>query len=219
MDYYDYTLEVITGPMFSGKTSMLIEKYNKFKNDYNCLAINYLHDNRFSEGLNKIRSHDGDEIECISVVNLTELTRNKEYSDRLYNADYIFINEAQFFKDLKIWVMFTIKTLYKNVILCGLDLDYKREKFGEILDLYPEATSIHQISGGCYYCINPSLYSYRLCNSNKKILIGGSNEYIPVCGECYQKQEYIDNHKEKNKNIETSEIMDYIVNDNMSSFV
>ena len=212
MDYYDYTLEVITGPMFSGKTSLLIEKYNNLKDNYNCLAINYLHDNRFDEGLDKIRSHDGDEIPCISVDNLKQVTDNLEYSNMLYNADYIFINEAQFFKDLKIWVMYIIKNLYKNVILCGLDLDYKKEKFGEISDLYIEATSIHQLSGGCYYCINPSLYSYRLTNSHKKILIGGNKDYVPVCGECYKKQEYIDMHK--NKIYE--EFMDNLSNNELS---
>tara|TARA_B100001093_G_C26824619_1_gene1013450 strand:- start:284 stop:916 length:633 start_codon:yes stop_codon:yes gene_type:complete len=199
MNFYDYELEIITGPMFSGKTSLLIKRYKELKNNHNCLVINYIHDNRFNEGLNKLRSHDGDEIECISLYSLRELTENSEYLNRLHEVEYIFINEAQFFVDLKDMVLFILKTLYKNVVLCGLDFDYKREKFGEIIDLYSEATSIHQLTGGCFYCINPSIYSYRTSNSNKKVLIGGNNEYIPVCGQCYKRQEYIDNHQNKDK--------------------
>ena len=68
------------------------------------------------------------------------------------NADYIFINEAQFFTNLKNWVITIVERYNKNVILCGLDSDFKREKFGEILDLIPHAHKITKLNGTCTQC-------------------------------------------------------------------
>ena len=103
---------------------------------------------------------------------------------RLTDVEYIFINEAQFFKDLKSWVLFQVETCNKNVILCGLDSDYKREKFGEILDLIPHANKITKLYGNCSKCDNESIYTHRISNEINQEVIGTDN-YIPVCRTCY----------------------------------
>ena len=103
-------------------------------------------------------------------------------------AKYVFINEAQFFKGLKYWTIFLIDIMKKNVILCGLDLDFRREKFGELMDLVPRATSVYRLTGKCNTegCPHVSLFSHRVVNNNDQVLIG-SKEYIPLCENCYDK--------------------------------
>ena len=169
--------------MFSGKTTKLIELYNKFNTENKCLAINYALDTRYSN--NQIISHDGLKIDAIYVTSLNEVT-NIENNYKFIDAEYIFINEAQFFKNLKSWILNIVNTLGKKVVLCGLDYDFKREKFGELIDLLPFASRYYKLMGKCNNCLNPSIYSHRLINNNKQILIG-NKEYIPLCEECYNK--------------------------------
>ena len=174
------TLELIYGCMFSGKTSKLIDRYNELKDKHKCLAVNYIFDKRYTNG-NKIVSHDKVSIDCVCIQDLEELT---SVLDKFNEAEYIFINEAQFFKGLKSWVLYVKNTLKKNIILCGLDLDFKREKFGEMMDLTISATKTFRMLGSCDKCGNASLYTHRIVDNEAQVLIGAS-EYIPVCDNCW----------------------------------
>ena len=127
-------ISVIYGPMFSGKTTKLLELYNLYVKMYGkdkCIAINYILDNRYGE--NRLTSHNKLSIECYSVKNIEEFITGETYNIIL-NAQYIFINEAQFFEDVDKWVLFLHINLNKTVILCGLDLDYKRDSFGKMMN-------------------------------------------------------------------------------------
>lgn len=174
------SLHIIFGPMFSGKTNKIIDLYNIYNKQYTCFCINYDKDIRY--GSNQIISHDGRGIPCISVNNLSELGLN--YKTELINSEYLFINEAQFFKDLKTWVIEHIEHYNKNIVICGLDSDFKRNKFGDILDLIPYADKITKLSGKCYKCNNKSKFSHRLTKENEQEIIGADN-YIPLCSRCY----------------------------------
>ena len=180
------SLELILGPMFSGKTTKLIELYNNSNENHNCLAINYELDKRYGE--NKIISHDKKEINSLCITQLSQLF-TEQHIEKLLKAEYLFINEAQFFTDLKLWVEFCLKILNKNLILCGLDLDYKREQFGELLDLTPLSKKIHKMQGKCstQNCNNLTEFTHRITNDKQLILIG-NDEYIPLCRKCYEEK-------------------------------
>tara|TARA_Y100000748_G_scaffold240922_1_gene205083 strand:- start:128 stop:691 length:564 start_codon:yes stop_codon:yes gene_type:complete len=178
------SLQLIYGCMFSGKTTKLIDIYNLLKINYKCLAINYIFDKRYTND-EKIVSHDNLSINCICIKDLEELINNLDNLKKINEAEYIFINEAQFFKGLKSWVLYVKNTLKKNIILCGLDLDFKREKFGEMMDLYPYASELYNMKGICDNCkLNKSLFTHRLIENDNQVLIG-SSEYIPVCENCW----------------------------------
>lgn len=177
------TLELIYGCMFSGKTSKLIDRYNELKDKHKCLAVNYIFDKRYTNG-NKIVSHNKVSIDCVCIQDLEELTNNLDNLEKLNEAEYIFINEAQFFKGLKKWVLYVKNTLKKNIILCGLDLDFKKKKFGEIMDLTTIATKTYKMLGICDRCKNASLYTHRIVDNEAQVLIG-TNEYIPLCEICW----------------------------------
>ena len=72
----------------------------------------------------------------------------------------------------------------KKVIVCGLDSDFQRNKFGVILDLIPLCDKVTKLKGKCNDCNNASVFSYRLSEEEEQVVIG-SNNYIPLCRNCY----------------------------------
>ena len=177
-------LELIIGPMFSGKTKLLISRYKEIinnTNNTNILVINYYKDTRY--GMDSIISHDGESIPAISMSLIKNLFDSYN-DDELHNCNYIFINEGQFFIDLKETVVTLIERYNKNVVICGLDCDYKQEKFGQIWDLIPHANNIVKLQGKCNKCSNKSLFTHRLTNEVSQEVIGVHN-YIPLCRSCY----------------------------------
>ena len=176
-------LEIIIGPMFSGKTSELINNYNEKLSEFKkVIAINYDKDIRY--GLNKIVSHDKMSINSHNYNKLTDIS-----DDLLNNYDWIYINEAQFFKDLKPWIIHQLNTTNKNYILCGLDSDFKREKFGSMLELIPHSNKITKLYGKCHNCPEKSLYTHRISHEEEQEVIG-TNNYIPLCRKCYNIMNY-----------------------------
>jgi len=174
------SLEIIMGPMFSGKTELLINKYNlaKFDNPKKIIAYNYFKDTRYGDNI--IASHNGLTIPSNNIENLNQIFQDNNFSDKTF----IFINEAQFFPELKSNVIKLVELFNKNVVICGLDSDFKREKFGELCDLLPYADHIYKLKGNCNECMNKSLFTYRVTNEKDQQLIGTDN-YIPLCRKCY----------------------------------
>ena len=175
------TLEIIMGPMFSGKTELLIKKYNTCKEHLEqeqIIAYNYYKDTRYGD--NKIISHNSNQIPSINIETLSKIFEDSQFSKRTH----IFINEAQFFPDLKVSIIKLVEEYNKNVVICGLDSDFKREKFGDMWDLIPHADYIVKLKGCCNDCNKPSLFTCRITNEKGQQVIGVEN-YIPLCRNCY----------------------------------
>ena len=172
-------LELIVGPMFSGKTSYLIDIYNKYhKSNIKQIVINHSLDTRYSD--KKMVSHDKNEIDCIFKDNLTDIDIDDEIK-------IILINEGQFFSNLKNWVLKQLKR-NKIIYICGLDGDYKQEKFGEILDLIPICDNIVKLRSLCGLCSKNNIicdapFTIRITNEQDQKVVGVDN-YIPVCRSC-----------------------------------
>ena len=104
-------------------------------------VINYIGDVRYHETM--LSSHDKTMIPCIQSQTLSDiwcldktLGYNKNQIE-CFNAKVILINEGQFFPDLVQFVSLMVDVHKKKVIVCGLDSDFQRNKFGVILDLIP----------------------------------------------------------------------------------
>lgn len=190
-------LEIIYGPMKSGKTSRLLQLYKQFKFcEIPVMVINNCKDNRYSETL--LSSHDKIMIPCIQADKLSELVsfNTKEFSGshtkEFSEAKVILINEAQFFEDIVEWVTTAVEKFNKNVYICGLNSDYMRKPFGNWLDLEQicdKVTHLHSWCGDCKK--QQALFSHRVSNEREKIVIGSDN-YIPVCRGCWLKLNAID---------------------------
>ena len=170
-------LELILGCMFSGKTSALEKIYKQHKIcDIPCLVINYSGDTRYSDTM--LSTHDKSVIPCEFASKLGDITSHKNYP-------VILINEGQFFTDLVPWVEERLLEK-KNIYVCGLDGDFKQEKFGTILDLLPMADHYYKLTALCAHCKTgvAAPFTHRLSDATAQTLIG-SAEYIPVCRTCF----------------------------------
>jgi thymidine kinase len=186
--YKSSYLEIIIGPMYSGKTSKLLEIYKQCKFcDISVAVINHSYDQRYHETL--LSTHDKLMIPCIQLNTLESWHNTVMYENKmLKDADVILINEAQFFQDLYDVVIDMLKN-NKKIYICGLDGDFERKKFGQILDLIPYCDKITKLTSLCSICKNGNLaiFSLRITNDIEQTVIGSEN-YIPVCRTCYDTQ-------------------------------
>jgi thymidine kinase len=171
-------LELIIGPMYSGKTSKLLELYKQFTFcGIKTLVINYDEDTRYSD--TQLSTHDKLMIPC-KRANI--LSRDvKEFDE----AKVILINEGQFFEDIVEWTMNAVEKYNKSVYICGLDGDFNREKFGSWLNLIPFCDKVTKLHSYCSLCKKkPAIFSHRLTNEKEQKVIGSDN-YVPLCRACY----------------------------------
>jgi thymidine kinase len=180
-------LELILGPMFSGKTTRILEIYNHYSYiQKRIMVINYAEDKRYHETM--LSTHDHKMIPCVLEIDLKDMwtnTNNKNYS-QIHKSDVILINEGQFFRDLKETVIDMVERNNKTVYICGLDGDFKRNKFGEILDLLPFCDNVVKLKSLCSLCRNGkrALFSHRVTEEQGQVSIGSDN-YKPLCRSCY----------------------------------
>jgi thymidine kinase len=172
-------LEIILGPMFSSKTSRLIEVYKQciFCN-IPVTVFNHILDRRYHTTL--LSNHDNVMVPCVQLGELKDQWLNEGK-----NSDVILINEGQFFPDL-VDAVKQMLDLKKKIFVCGLDGDFERKKFGQILDLIPLCDEVSKQHSLCSLCKDGSaaIFSMRLTEEKQQTLVGSSN-YIPVCRSCY----------------------------------
>lgn len=199
-------LELFIGPMFSGKTSKLVEIYKQciFCN-IPVAVINHSIDKRYDDTL--LSTHDKVMIPCIQTNKLKDIwyyddelhgtENNKNIIDKqivlhrlddsakLINADVILINEGQFFEDLLPAINHMLQH-NKKIYVGGLDGDFERKKFGQILDLIPLCDKVTKMTSLCGLCKNgtPGIFSKRITKEKEQTVVGSDN-YIPVCRTCY----------------------------------
>lgn len=166
-------LHIILGPMFSGKTTRLIEISGEYSNP---LIINHALDIRYHSV--DLATHDGTRAPCIQATRLDEIAKLG-----LSAADAIFINEAQFFPDLLPVIKEWLTTYRKPVYVCGLDGDFRQQPFGDLLNIIPLCDTVVKLRARCVDCKNPAIFSHRLTDEQEQTLIG-SDIYKPFCRGC-----------------------------------
>ena len=171
-------LELIIGPMFSGKTSRLVDIYKQCKFcNIPVAVINHCIDDRYHDTL--LSTHDKVMIPCIKTDNLTNVLPS------IQDAHVVIINEGQFFSDLYD-VVVSLLSLGKKIYIGGLDGDFERKKFGQILDLIPLSDKVSKLTSLCSICKDgtPGIFSKRITRETEQTVVGSDN-YIPVCRKCY----------------------------------
>ena len=184
------SLFLYLGPMFSGKTSKLIQIYKTRTYIGKKIAVlNFSQDYRYSDSM--LSTHDQMMIPCIFVDCLKEIWQNREheYYTILKEADTILINEGQFFPDIFEIVVEMIEDAGKEVHICGLDGDFQRRTFGSLLQLIPYCNTVEKLNALCADCRDgtPAIFSHRISQETAQIVIGSDN-YKPLCRDCYQSQ-------------------------------
>jgi thymidine kinase len=195
-------LEIIIGPMFSGKSTELLRRLNIYAAmNLHVLYINSSFDDRATtmwSTHNPTMKSIGN-IAAVKIQDLTELETEIEFrrgeevnKAPLSSFDVIGIDEAQFFTGLKDFTLGQVEKLHKKVLIAGLNSDFKRAKFGEILDLIPVCDTIDKLTPFCKMCWENSnehvnaLFSMRINSENDSVIdVGDSGKYAPVCRKCY----------------------------------
>ena len=173
-------IEVICGSMFSGKTEELIRrlrraKFAKQKVEIFKPAI----DVRYSE--EDVVSHDQNHIPS------TPLDSSASILLLSSDIDVVGIDEAQFFDMGLVDVCNELANRGVRVIIAGLDMDFKGIPFGPMPALCAIADDVTKVHAICVKCGNLAYVSHRLVDNDRRVLLGETQEYEPLCRECYQK--------------------------------
>lgn len=182
-------LDVIGGPMFSGKSSALLRLLT-IESEIEGTRVLYINSAKDTRSPEPFSTHNPlitdvlpPNITGIKVKNLSDVNIYDRY-------DVIGIDEAQFFPDLVAEVTKIVEEYHKHVIVAGLDGSFQRSKFGSILDLIPLSDSYTKLHSWCKNCSTPknrvkAIFTHRLSCQGDVEQVGGKDTYIPVCRKCY----------------------------------
>ena len=121
-------LHLVMGPMYSGKSTKLIETYKSLLDSgcpekSNIVVVTHSIETRYS--MDKLSSHDRKEVECTKVSNVQSIVNacTNNVSNNIQLAEYILIDEAQFFSDLMIF-----KSLFIFLFFSKVSVDSEENK-------------------------------------------------------------------------------------------
>lgn len=171
-------IELVVGSMFSGKTEELIRRLKRAKFAQQRVEIfKPLIDTRYSD--EEVVSHDSNAIHSTPVDSSGNILLLAN------NVDVIGIDEAQFFDSGLVEVCNKIANQGIRVIVAGLDMDFRGKPFGPIPGLMATAEYVTKVHAICLRCGNLAQYSHRKTKDEKLVLLGETDEYEPLCRQCY----------------------------------
>ena len=171
-------IELIIGPMFSGKSTRLIEQMRKYVyKAKKTIMVKYYADQRYSEK-SEVVTHDLIKYDSINC----KLLRNS--FETLKQYDVIGIDEGQFFADL-VEVCEELALMGKIILIAALNGDFRMEPFPVIQRIIAKADKIKLLKAYCFNCHKDAKFSLRIVQSNETVLIGAGEAYKPACRECH----------------------------------
>lgn len=170
-------IELIIGPMFSGKTTELLRRIRRYSvTQRRCLVVKHRKDTRYSD--TECATHD----RHVHVAIPCELLGDLEQEFAAY--DVIGIDEGQFFADI-VTMADKLATAGKIVIVAALDGTFQRKPFGSVLELIPVAEQVDKLHAVCQLCFRDAAFTRRLGDEQQMVeLIGGADLYAAVCRNC-----------------------------------
>lgn len=176
-------IEVITGPMFSGKSEELIRRLKRaqiarlrvacFKPD---LDVRYHR--------TAIASHSAQTLEAVTVASVAEM--KAVLMPMIDSVEVVGVDEAQFLGDSLVKLATELVHVGKRVILAGLDTTFTGEPFAPIPELMAVADEVIKLSAVCMECGAPAIHTQRLNSSQSLVLVGAAGVYEARCRACFQ---------------------------------
>lgn len=183
-------IEVICGPMFSGKSEELMRRLRRAMIARKRVQVfKPMIDVRYSE--NEIVSHGDIRMKSEVVGGAAEILPALNWRTQVVGID-----EANFMGPALIEVSNQLADSGKQVIVAGLDTDYLGRPFTPVPELLAHAESITKTLAICMRCGNPAKHTQRLVESEDLIVVGAAGMYEARCRRCFEpgipKQEYLD---------------------------
>ena len=182
------SLHLILGPMFSGKSTRLLQHYQTWSQlvDVRVCMIKPNMDTRYtSDAVVCTHNHHTQPCQLIPVDGLRTFTTD---------AKVVLIEEGQFFVGLYDFVFHAITVDRKRVYVSALNGDAYRRPFGDIPQLLPLCSEVEYLHALCSYCrdATPGIYSLRVVNATAEetIVVGGAETYAAVCLHHYEQQHH-----------------------------
>ena len=174
------SIEVVCGSMFSGKTEELIRRMKRAQFAKQRVEIfKPAIDVRYS--VEDVVSHDHNAITSTPVDSSGNILLMAN------DVDVVGIDEAQFFDMGIVDVCTELAKRGMRVIVAGLDMDYKGVPFGPMPALMAIAEDVYKTHAICVHCGDLAYVSHRLVDSDKRVLLGETEKYEPICRACWEK--------------------------------
>jgi thymidine kinase len=178
-------LEVVCGPMFSGKSEELMRRVRRSEIAGLRVAIfKPAIDDRFDAS--DVVSHAGGRMQAWPVRSA------KELRERVGRSQVIGIDEAQFFDADLIDTVRGLVVAGRRVIVAGLDCDYRGLPFGPMPTFLAVAEFVDKLQAVCHRCGGAATMTQRLVNGapapfdGATIVVGAAEQYEARCRSCHR---------------------------------
>ena len=173
-------IEVICGPMFSGKSEELIRRLRRATIARKRVEVfKPAIDNRYSD--HEIVSHGDSRMQSQVVSGAEDLLERIDW-----RSEVVGIDEANFMGPQLVEVAQKLADSGKQVIIAGLDTDYLGRPFAPVPELLAQAESITKTLAICVRCGNPAKHTQRLRGTDDLIVVGAADLYEARCRRCFE---------------------------------
>ena len=173
-------IEVVCGPMFSGKSEELIRRLRRAEIARQRVQIfKPAIDERYSS--DHIVSHNSTRIHSVGVSSAAEVEAKLDL-----RTEVIGIDEAQFLGEGVVEFVVRLADMGKRIIIAGLDTDYLGRPFHPMPELLAIADEITKTLAICMQCGNPAKHTQRLIGSEDLIVVGAAGMYEARCRRCFE---------------------------------
>jgi thymidine kinase len=178
-------LEVICGPMFSGKSEEMIRRLRRAEiAGQRVVIFKPRIDDRYDAS--DVVSHAGARMRAVPISSVAELTAHAE------GFDVVGIDEAQFLGEGVVAAALELADRGVRVVVAGLDQDFRRLPFGPMPELLTHAEFVDKLQAVCHRCGGPATTTQRLVDgqpapySGDTVVVGAAEQYEARCRGCHE---------------------------------
>ena len=178
-------LEVICGPMFSGKSEEMIRRLRRAEiAGQRVVIFKPLIDDRYDA--TDVVSHAGARMRAVPIASVSEL------AERAAGLDVVGIDEAQFLGDGIVSCALDLADRGTRVVVAGLDQDFRRLPFGPMPELLAHAEFVDKLQAVCHRCGGTATTTQRLVGgrpapySGETVVVGAEEQYEARCRGCHE---------------------------------
>ncbi len=178
-------LEVICGPMFSGKSEEMIRRLRRAEiAGQRVVIFKPRIDDRYDA--TDVVSHAGARMRAVPVSSVAEIAAGAE------GHEVVGIDEAQFLGDGIVEAALELADRGVRVVVAGLDQDFRRLPFGPMPELLSHAEFVDKLQAVCHRCGGPATTTQRLVDgqpapySGETVVVGAAEQYEARCRGCHE---------------------------------
>jgi len=178
-------LEVICGPMFSGKSEEMIRRLRRAEiAGQRVVIFKPAIDDRYDAS--DVVSHAGARMQAVPIRSSAEIATKAE------GFDVVAIDEAQFLGEGVVLTALALADRGVRVVVAGLDQDFRRLPFGPMPELLSHAEFVDKLQAVCHRCGGPATTTQRLVDgepapySGDTVVVGAAEQYEARCRGCHE---------------------------------